>query len=79
MWMQGKGLGTCSRLMPAEVATIKSLDAVLAVRTADANTELRLRTVGKPEPRVAELLQPLGLHLPSGTRTVENVVEKNAS
>jgi transposase len=79
MWMQGKGLGTCARQLLAEVATIKSLDVVLAVRTTDTTTELRLRTVGKPEPMVAELLQHLGLHLPSGTRTVENVVEKNAS
>jgi hypothetical protein len=78
MWMQGKGLGTCARQLLAEVATIKSLDVVLAVRTTDTTTELRLRTVGKPEPMVAELLQHLGLHLPSGTRTVENVVEKNA-
>lgn len=78
MWMKGKGLGTCARQLLAEIATIKSLDVVLPVRTTEGVTELRLRTVAKPERMVAELLQHLGLHLPSGTRVVENVVEKNA-
>jgi transposase len=78
MWMKGKGLGTCARQLLGEIATIKSLDVVLPVRTAEATTELRLRTVTKPERLVAELLQHLGLHLPTGTRTIENVVEKNA-
>ena len=61
-----------------EIATIKSLDVVLPVRTAEGTTPLRLRTVAKPERLVAELLQHLGLHLPAGTRLIENVVEKNA-
>lgn len=78
MWMQGKGLGTCARQLLGEIATIKSLDVVLPVRTTAGITELRLRTVAKPERLVAELLQHLGLHLPSGTRTIQNVVEKNA-
>ena len=77
MWMKSKGLGTCARQLLGEIATIKSLDVVLPVRTAEGVTELRLRTVTKPERLVAELLQHLGLHLPSGTRVVENVVEKN--
>jgi transposase len=77
MWMKGKGLGTCARQLVAEIATIKSLDVVLRVRTAESTTPLRLRIVAKPERLVAELLQHLGLHLPSGTRIVENVVEKN--
>ncbi len=34
MWMKGKGLGTCARQLVGEVATIKSLDVVLPVRTA---------------------------------------------
>jgi transposase len=79
MWMQGKGLGTCARQVVAEIATVKSLDVVLPVHTADGTCELRLRTVAKPERMVAELLQHLGLHLPTGTRIVENVVEKTAS
>lgn len=78
MWMQGKGLGTCARQLVAEIATVKSLDVVLPVRTAEGVTELRLRTVAKPERLVAELLQRLDLHLPAGTRAIENVVEKNA-
>jgi hypothetical protein len=77
MWMQGKGLGTCARQLVAEIATIKSLDVVLPVRTAEGTTPLQLRTVAKPDRLVAELLQNLGLHLPNGTRTIENVVEKN--
>jgi hypothetical protein len=77
MWMHGKGLGTCARQLLDEVATIKSLDVVLPVRTAAGTTPLRLRTVTKPEPLVAELLQHLGLHLPGTSRAIENVVEKN--
>lgn len=76
MWMKGKGLGTCARQLIGEVATIKSLDVVLPVRTAEGTTALRLRTVTKPEPLVAELLQHLGLHLPNTPRAIENVVEK---
>jgi transposase len=77
MWMSGKGLGTCARQLVAEIATIKSLDVVLSVRTAQGTTPMRLRTVAKPERLVAELLQHLDLHLPTGTRVIENVVEKN--
>jgi hypothetical protein len=80
MWMKSKGLGTCARQLVGEVATIKSLDVILPVRTAEGTTELRLRTVAKPEPLVAELLQHLGLHLPNTSRAMqnreENVVEK---
>jgi transposase len=79
MWMQGKGLGTCARQLVAEIATIKSLDVILPVRTVDGTIPLRLRTVAKPERLVAELLQHLDRPLPSGTRVIENVVEKNAS
>lgn len=78
MWMNGKGLGTCARQLVGEIATIKSLDVLLPIRTAEGTTPLRLRTVAKPEPLVAELLQHLGLHLPNTSRAIENVVEKNA-
>ena len=77
MWMKGKGLGTCARQLVAEIATIKSMDVVLPVRTAEATTQLRLRTVARPERMVAELLQRLGLYLPERSRTIENVVQKN--
>lgn len=75
MWMQSKALGTCARQLIGEIATIKSLDVVLPVRTTEGTTELRLRTVAQPDRMVAELLQHLGLHLPTRSRVVENVVE----
>jgi transposase len=74
-WMKGKGLGTCARQLVAELATIKSLDVVLPVKAGENLSELRLRTVARPERMVAELLQRLGLHLPEQSRTVENAVE----
>ncbi len=75
MWMRGKGLGTCARQLVEEIATIKSLDIVLPVKTAEGVSELRLRTVARPERLVAELLQRLGLHLPEQSRIVQNAVE----
>jgi len=73
-WMKGKGLGTCARQLVAELATIKSLDVVLPVKAGENVSELRLRTVARPERLVAELLQRLGLHLPEQSRTVQNAV-----
>jgi len=72
MWMQGKGLGTCARQLLGEIATIRSLDVVVPVRTQAGITELRLRSVAQPEPLVAELLQHLSLELPAGSRRVES-------
>lgn len=73
-WMKGKGLGSCARQLVGEIATIKSLDVVLPVKTTEGVTEMRLRTVARPERLVAELLQRLGLHLPEQSRIVENAV-----
>jgi transposase len=73
-WMSGKGLGTCARQLVGEIATIRSLDVILPVRTAEGVNELRLRTVVRPERLVAELLQRLGLTLPEQSRVVENAV-----
>jgi hypothetical protein len=53
MWMKGKGLGACARQLLGEIATIKSLDIMLPVRTENGMAELRLRTVAKPERLVA--------------------------
>jgi transposase len=78
MWMKGKGLGTCARRLINEIATIKSMDVILPVRTGETRAELRLRTVSKPERKIAELLQRLGIHLPATNKIVENVVEKIA-
>jgi transposase len=75
MWMKGKGLGTCARQLLAELATIKSLDVVLPVRTGQGVSELRLRAVARPERMVAELLQRLELHLPEQSRTIQNAVQ----
>ena len=74
-WMKGKGLGTCARQLVGEIATVKSLDVVLPVKTQAGVNDLRLRTVARPERMVAELLQRLGLVLPQQSRIVENAVE----
>jgi transposase len=75
-WMKGKGLGTCARQLVGEIATIKRLDVVLPIKTAEGVKELRLRTVARPERMVAELLQRLELSLPRQSRIIENVAEK---
>jgi len=70
-WMKGKGLGSCARQLVGEIATIKSLDVILPVKTGEGVSELRLRSVARPERLVAELLQRLGLHLPEQGRIIE--------
>jgi transposase len=74
-WMRGKGLGTCARQLVGEIATIKSMDVVLPVRTQQALTQLRLRVVARPDRMVAELLQHLELYLPQQSRIIENEVQ----
>lgn len=64
-WMKGKDLGTCARKLVAEIATIKSMDVVLPVKRGERKAELTVRTVARPERRVAELLVRLGLDLPA--------------
>jgi transposase len=76
MWMKGKGLGTCARQLVGEIATIKSMDVVLPVRSDQEQAELRLRVVSTPDRMVAELLQRLDLHLPTRSKLIENVVQK---
>ena len=76
MWMKGKGLGTCARQLVGEIATIKSMDVVLPVRSGQEQAELRLRVVSKPDRMVAELLQRLDLQLPMRSKLIENVVQK---
>jgi transposase len=75
MWMKGKGLGTCARQLVGEIATIKSMDVILPVKSGQSVSELRLRTVARPERMVAELLQQLGLQLPEQSRIVQNMAE----
>ena len=67
-WMHGKGLGTCARKLIAEISTIKSMDIVLPVRRGEAQTELTIRTVARPDRHVAELLARLDLELPTRNR-----------
>lgn len=77
MWMAGKGLGTRAAKLVEAVETIRSMDVVVPVKRGERTVDLRLRTVAKPDPDVALLLAHLGLHLPKGTKLVQNVVEKN--
>ena len=79
MWMRGKGLGTCSRQLLKEVATVKSMDVILPTRQGDTATELQLRVVARPDRMVAELLSHLGLELPTVPHLVKNVVEKTGA
>jgi transposase len=81
MWMRGKGLGTCSRQLLKEVATVRSMDVVLPVKEIESQETraVRLRLVARPDRLVAELLVRLGLDLPSVPKAVQNVVEKKGS
>lgn len=70
-WMSGCGLGTAPRKLLEEMAEVRSLDVVLPT---GAEESVRLRVVSRPEPRLAILLQRLGLHLPNRPKKIENVV-----
>jgi len=77
MWMQAKSLGSSARKVVTAFSTIRSMDVTVPVKRAERVLTLRLRTVAKPDPDVALLLAHLGLHLPKGSKLVQNVVEKN--
>lgn len=66
-WMDGVGLGTAPRKLLEEMAEVRSLDVVLPTRQG---TELRLRTVSKPEQRLAILLQKLALPMPNKPKLI---------
>jgi hypothetical protein len=66
-WMDGAGLGTAPRKLLEEMAEVRSLD--VAVPT-EKGTDLRLRTVSKPEQRLAILLQKLGLPVPNKPKSI---------
>lgn len=88
-WMNGKGLGNCARQMTKEISTVRSMDVVLPVRVESGGAhgqatedesppvEMRLRVVSRPDRAVAQLLQRLGLNLPTTPKMIANVVEKN--
>lgn len=75
-WMDGAGLGTAPRKLLEEIAEVRSLDVVLP---AAQGRELRLRTVSKPELRLAILLQRLDLPLPNKPKSIKNVVAKTTT
>jgi hypothetical protein len=60
------------------IATIRSMDVVVPVKRGERVIDVRPRTVAKPEKDVAMLLSQLGLQLPTGSKLVQNVVEKKA-
>jgi transposase len=70
-WMEASGLGTAPRKLLEELAEVRSLDVVLPT---GAGSELRLRTVSRPEPHLAILLERLGLVLPGRPKQIQNVV-----
>ena len=76
-WMNSKGLGSRAGKLVEAVATIRSMDIIVPVRRDQRTIDLRLRTVAKPDDDVAVLLSHLGLKLPTGSKLVQNVVEKN--
>jgi transposase len=67
-WMQTAGLGAAPRKLLEEMAEIRSLDVILPT---DAGTDLRLRTVSRPETHLAILLQKLDLPLPNKPKTIK--------
>jgi transposase len=79
MWMLGRGLGNNARKLINAVATIRSMDVVVPVKREHTCFDLRLRTVAKPDPDVANLLGHLGLKMPKGSKIIENVVEKTGA
>jgi transposase len=78
MWMRAKGLGSSARKLIHAIGTIRSMDVTVPVKRGERLVTLRLRTVAKPDKDVALLLAHLGLHLPKGSKLVQNVVEKIA-
>lgn len=75
-WMMQKGLGSSARQLIRAVETIRSMDVIVPIRRDGETIQVRLRTVAKPDADVALLLAHLGLHLPKGSKIVQNVVEK---
>ena len=75
-WMEASGLGSAPRKLLEEMREVRSLDVVLPTAVGP---EIRLRTVSRPEPHLAILLERLDLPLPNRAKQIRNVVEKIAS
>jgi len=71
--MESGGPATAPRKLLEELAEVRSLDVVLPT---GAGTDLRLRTVSRPENHLAIVLDRLGLILPASAKRIGNVVEK---
>jgi len=69
--MAASGLGSAPRKLLEEMREVRSLDVVLPTHTG---AELRLRTVSRPEPHLAILLDRLDLFLPNRAKKIQNVV-----
>ncbi len=70
--------GSSAHKLVAAFSTVHSMDLTVPVKCAGRTVTLHLRTVAKPDPDVALLLSHLGLHLPKGSKLIQNVVEKIA-
>ena len=70
-WMEASSLGTAPRKLLEEMAEVRSLDVVLPT---GAGQNVRLRTVSRPEPHLAILLQRLDFPLPNRPKKIQNVV-----
>jgi transposase len=70
-WMEGSGLGSAPRKLLEEMREVRSLDVVLPT---GAGQDVRLRTVSRPEPHLAILLERLDFPLPNRPNKVRNVV-----
>jgi hypothetical protein len=66
-WMNGCGLGDAPRKLLEQMAEVHSMDIVLPTAT---DTDIRLRTVSRPETHLAILLQKLGLPLPNKPKAI---------
>ena len=66
-WMDGCGLGTAPRKLLEHMAEVRSMDVILPT---DAGTDLRLRTVGRPDKHLAILLDKMKLPLPTKPKPI---------
>ena len=71
-WMAASGLGTAPRKLLEEMAEVRSMDVILPTR---AGQRIHLRTVSRPEPHLAILLDRLDLPLPNKPKHIQNVVQ----
>jgi transposase len=74
-WMQASGLGAAPRKLLEEMREVRSLDVILP---SGAGQNLGLRTVSRPEPHLAILLERLEFPVPNRPKRIQNVVEKIA-